>query len=121
VRGDPSFAQDNALICRPQMEVTQHARYTCTFCGKVRAARLAAPPPRLTPDAPAGQRQAHGRRHLELHRVPKGHRGRRVDSVHHGRGHGPEVRVPLISHPSYVLMRRSVCSTVRRLRELTEA
>ncbi len=22
------------------MEITQHARYTCTFCGKVRAARV---------------------------------------------------------------------------------
>jgi transposase-like protein len=31
------FCVNGTLIRRAQMEVTQHARYTCTFCGKVRS------------------------------------------------------------------------------------
>jgi hypothetical protein len=64
------------------MEITQHARYTCTFCGKVRLSSTRAGPRVLTKATHTGQREALGCRHLELRRVPEGHRRRRVDRVH---------------------------------------
>jgi hypothetical protein len=103
------------------MEITQHARYTCTFCGKVRLPSTCAGSRVLNSFLHTGQREALGRRHLELRRVPEGHRRRRVDRVHHRGCDRAQVRSFLSSLPSEWPLTTVWRSTIRRLREITEA
>jgi hypothetical protein len=101
------------------MEITQHARYTCTFCGKVRPSAVRARAPCLTARARPGQREALRRRHLELQGVQEDDRGRRLDRVHDRGGHRAQVRSPVsrLCWPGPDAGR----STIRRLREINEA
>lgn len=76
------------------MEITQHARYTCTFCGKVR-------PYRLYQDSMStsliclpfwiGLRKTPGRRHLEMQLVQEDHRWWCVDPRDNRGGDSPQV------------------------------
>jgi hypothetical protein len=103
------------------MEITQHARYTCTFCGKVRLSSTCAGPRVLNRFLHTGQREALGCRHLELRRVPEGHRRRRVDRVHDRGCDRAQVHFFLPSPPPERPLTTVWCSTIRRLREITEA
>jgi hypothetical protein len=66
------------------MEITQHARYTCTFCGKVnnRTNVLSAAKVLICVGNPSGLREAHSSWHLELRLMQKGYRRRRMDRLH---------------------------------------
>lgn len=104
------------------MEITQHARYTCTFCGKV-SQTLWTCEDRVDSDRGghhAGLRKAPGRRHLEVQLVQEGHRWWRVDCLDNGGCDRSQVRtISACTARTLRLMSRS--STVRRLREITEA
>jgi hypothetical protein len=101
------------------MEVSQHARYTCTFCGKVRLYVLVNQADSLMNDCPSGLREEVGCRYLGLLILQEGHCWRSMDCVNDCCCHSAEVSIRLI-----LMTVQSNClsfSTVRRLRELTEA
>lgn len=64
------------------MEITQHARYTCTFCGKVSNIDQVSGFYSLI-YARIGHGEAYGGWDLELQLVQKGHRRRCMDGIHH--------------------------------------
>lgn len=75
------------------MEITQHARYTCTFCGKVDLTPvLLACKTYLHWCRGSGYRQADTRWHLALQGMQENDRWRRVDYVDDGCRHRAEVR-----------------------------
>ncbi|KAL1943048.1 hypothetical protein VTO73DRAFT_4719 [Trametes versicolor] len=69
-----------------KMEITQHARYTCTFCGKVSQTIWTCEDGVGSNRGGyhAGLRKAPGRRHLEVQLVQEGHRWWRVDCLDNG-------------------------------------
>ena len=105
-----------------QMEITQHARYTCTFCGKVsnKAYVWSSTRSLIYFGCPSGFRETHSSRHLELPFVQKGYRRWCMDSLNNCGCHCSQVRFPAIS-VSFVFLIVFIYSTVRRLREITEA
>ena len=104
------------------MEITQHARYTCTFCGKVRPYRLyqaSMSPSLICLPFWIGLRKTPGRRYLEMQLVQEVHRRWCVDPLDNGGCDRPQVCLSDCVIPAFPLT--TVCSTVRRLRDLTEA
>ena len=76
------------------MEITQHARYTCTFCGKVGSGASVIPMGwKLMEHDAAGLREAPGRWYLEVQLVQEGDCGRCMDCLDDGGCDGSQVRV----------------------------
>ena len=77
-----------------QMEITQHARYTCTFCGKVRFRTTLGWKDEsfLMDGLYTGLRKTPGRRHLEMQLMQEDHRGWCVDPLDNRRGDRAQVR-----------------------------
>jgi len=98
------------------MEITQHARYTCTFCGKVSEHPMST----LRSDSQpvTGLREAHGRWHLALQIVQENYRWRCMDGIDHRSCYHTEVGHRTLSALRFSNIFRS---TIRRLRDLTEA
>lgn len=76
-----------------QMEITQHARYTCTFCGKVNNDRavLSRSTSLIYITSLSGHRQAYRSWHLELQLVQKGHCRRCMDRINNRRRYCSQV------------------------------
>lgn len=76
-----------------QIEISQHSRYTCTFCGKVRHtssnSKYFGWP--LTRIRIVGFRKTRRRRHLEVRIVQEGHRRWSMDCFDHSGRDCPQV------------------------------
>ena len=111
------------------MEVTQHARYTCTFCGKVSRGCGRSANCLLTVVNASGFCEEDRCWDLELSFVQENNRRWRLDSVHHGCCYYPQVRLLprsflFLSYHVEVILTCDLYtphSTIRRLREITEA
>ena len=74
------------------MEITQHARYTCTFCGKVRMVAPCVRDALLILKRATGFPEASGSRHLEMRVVQESDSGWRLDRIDNSSCYYSQVR-----------------------------